>query len=158
MASFLVSSKNASLSSLLWLRREHTWTLNWKEVCFQNCLDLPFPTVRVGIGWSTLCNSLALSPHVRDSQEDKSILVYFKKVFLIRSVWPVTKYTFEKRAYWLVLKATMVWYLLFPTHQSRQRMVNTLLMVKITVLVIWRTAPVSFYQSNDWDSKEMFLF
>ena len=93
MSSFLVSSKNASLSSLLWLRREHTWTLNWKEVCFQNCLDLPFPTVRVGIGWSTLCNSLALSPHVRDSQEDKSILVYFKKVFLIRSVWPVTEYT-----------------------------------------------------------------
>ena len=37
--------KKAFLSPSLWSRREHTWTLSWKEnllICFENCLGVSY--------------------------------------------------------------------------------------------------------------------
>ena len=42
--------------------------------------------------------------YVRDCLEDKSVLVHFKKAFSLTSLG----YSFERRAYWFALKATMV--------------------------------------------------
>ena len=42
---FLHPPKKVFLSPSLRLRREHTWTLNWKEsllICFKNCLGVPY--------------------------------------------------------------------------------------------------------------------
>ena len=68
----------------------------------------PVTTGRVKIGWWTFYNivkfCLTLPPYVRDSLEDKSMFVHFKKVFSLTSVWN----SFERRAYWFVLKATRV--------------------------------------------------
>ena len=61
-----------------------------------------------------------LPPYVRDSLEDKSMLFHFKEAFPLTSL--VTHLKVELTAYCFVLKAT---------RQSRQRMVNTLLMINI---------------------------
>ena len=93
----------------LWPRGEHTRTLNWKEsllICFKN--------------WSML----ALS----------------KKIFLLLSVWPGTKYTralIWKKNSLIGFESYHGMVVPIPSdRQSRQRMLNTLLMVNIVTLYV----------------------
>ena len=88
--------KKAFLSPSVWARREYIWKLSWKEsllICFKIARVSPVPTDRVGIGWWTL------PPYVRDSLEDKSMLLHFKKAFPFTSLG----HSFERRAYCLLL-------------------------------------------------------
>ena len=110
--------KRAFLSPSVWRGRAERraywffWSLSW---CFL------FP--RVGI---------ALPPHVRDSLEDKSMSFLSKKVFLLPSVWPGTKYTWA-----LIWKKSLLicfgsYQGILYSHTGRvDRNVNTLLMVNI---------------------------
>ena len=53
---FLHPPKKASLSSFC-TRREHTWTLNWKEsllICFEYCMGVPYSHRESRKGWWTL--------------------------------------------------------------------------------------------------------
>ena len=79
--SFLHSLKKAFLSSLLWLRRKYTWTLNWKErllIYFENCQGVPYSHRQ---SRNRMMNTFIIVhniPHVRDGLEDKSMLfTYF---------------------------------------------------------------------------------
>ena len=90
--------KKAFPSLLLWPRREHTWTLSWKEgllICFKNCLGVPYSHRQSRNRMMNTFIIVNITPIciVRDSLKDKSILVHFKKVFLLPSVWPRTEYT-----------------------------------------------------------------
>ena len=88
--------KKAFLSPSVWARREYIWKLSWKEsllICFKIARVSPVPTDRVGIGWWTL------PPYVRDSLEDKSMLLHFKKAFPLTSLG----HSFERRVYYLLL-------------------------------------------------------
>ena len=74
-----------------------------------------------------------ITPHVRDSLEDKFMLFYSKKALLFPSVWPGTEYTWA-----LILKESLLICLescqgisLFPDRQRVDRNVNTFLMVHI---------------------------
>ena len=92
------TSKKGLPSLLLWPRREHTWTLSWKEgllICFKNCLGVPYSHRQSRNRMMNTFIIVNITPIciVRDSLKDKSILVHFKKVFLLPSVWPRTEYT-----------------------------------------------------------------
>ena len=102
----LAPSKNGLSFPFSLARREYFWTLNLKEsllICFENCQGIPCSHrqsrnrmmntfIRVNI--TPICNSL----------QDKSIFVHFKKAFPLTSLG----HSFERRAYWFVLKATRV--------------------------------------------------
>ena len=123
--------KKAFLSPSVWARREYIWKLSWKEsllIYFENCQGAPCSHRQ---SRNRMMNSFIIvniTPYAIDSLEDKSMLVHFKKAF------PLTPlgHSFERRAYYLT---ALFWklpgYSLFPHRQSRQRMVNTLLMINI---------------------------
>ena len=80
----------------------------------------PIPTGRVQIKWWAL---LTLPLHVRNSLEDKSMLVHSKKAFLLSSVWPGAQCTWAlvwKRSSLIFCK--LPGYSLFSDRQSGQRM------------------------------------
>ena len=90
----------------------------------------PIPTGRVGIGWWPL-------PQVRDSLEDKSMIVYSKKTF---SPFSLSRNRIYLGTHLKDELTDLFWklprYSLFPHRQScksRQRMMNTLLMVNINL-------------------------
>ena len=97
---------------------------------FENYRVFPIPTGRVGIGWWPL-------PQVRDSLEDKSMIVYSKKTF---SPFSLSRNRIYLGTHLKDELTDLFWklprYSLFPHRQScksRQRMMNTLLMVNINL-------------------------
>ena len=86
----------------------------------------PVHTGRVGIGWWTLLQQVTLTPYVRDSSEDKSMLLHFKKSFSLTSLG----HSFERIACWFFyffLKATRdladkpMLFTLFYLYQEKKR-------------------------------------
>ena len=69
---FLHSPRKAFLSPSVWPRREHTWTLNWKQsllICFESYHQgAPYShTGRVDRKMNTLIMVITLTLYVRDS-------------------------------------------------------------------------------------------
>ena len=89
----------------------------------------PIPTDTVETGWWTLLLWFALPPNVRDSLEDSSILAPSKKAFLLTSDWPEREYTW---AHWFLYESYKG--IPYSPRQIRKTMVNTLLMVNITLI------------------------
>ena len=93
---FLHSPKQAFLSLSLWERREHTWTLNWKEtllICFGNCLSVPYSHRQSRNRMINTFIIVNITPACKSSLENKSILVHSIKTFVLPSIWPGTEYT-----------------------------------------------------------------
>ena len=95
----------------------------------------PIPTDTVETGWWTLLLWLTLPPNVGDSLEDSSILTPSKKAFLLTSDWPEREYT------WALIwkKSSLISYksykgIPYSPRQIRKAMVNTFLMVNITLI------------------------
>ena len=104
---FLHPRKKAFLSYLVWPTWDNTWTINWKEsllICFENCQGVPYSHRHNR-------NKITLPPHVRGSFEDKSMLVTPKRPFFslqFDQKHNILRHSFERRAYWFVLKTTRV--------------------------------------------------
>ena len=137
---FLHLPEKAFISTSVWPRREYTWTLNWKEsffICFDNCQGVPYFYRKIR---NRMMNRMWLPPHVKDSLEDKSMIVHSKEAFLVPSFWPWTEHTWTLT--WK--KSLMIWFKSYQgisySHighrQSRQKMVNTLLMVNVNPICI----------------------
>ena len=98
---FCTLPKMAFLSSSVWAGREYMCKLNWKKnllICFRNFQDVPcsYRHSRNRMNTFIIVN---ITPYVRGSLEDKSILVHFKKVFPLTS----RGHSFERRAWCLLL-------------------------------------------------------
>ena len=132
---FLHPLKKVTHSISVWPRRKYTWTLIWKKSLFvmKAARVFPFPTGRVERGWWTLLQCLTLSPHERDSLEDKYMLAPSKKGL------PSPFSLARKRIYFALIWKNS-WLICFKSYngipyfhrQSRMSMVNTLLMVSTT--------------------------
>ena len=76
--SMLIHSIKLFLLPSFWPGTEYTWVLIWKKrllICFENYQGIPyFHLGRVDSGWWTLCYWWALTLHVRDGFQNKSIL------------------------------------------------------------------------------------
>ena len=93
---FLHPQKKAFLSSSVCPRREYTWTLSPKEsvlICFENCQCVPYSQRQSRNKMMNTFLIVNITPHVRNSLDNKSMLVHFKKAFLLSSVRPGTEYT-----------------------------------------------------------------
>ena len=62
-------------------------------ICFENFQGVLYSHRQSTNGMMNTFIVVKLPPHLRDSLEDKSMLVYSKKPFLLPSVWPGTEYT-----------------------------------------------------------------
>ena len=96
---FLHPPKKAFLSSSVWPRREYIWTLNWKEsllICFEDCRVFPIPTGN-SLEEIVLKINLCLPTPKRPSFS----LQFFQEQNILG-------HSFERRAYWFILKATRV--------------------------------------------------
>ena len=94
--------KRLFLSPSVWARREYMWKLSWKEsllICFRNYQAVPCSHRQ---SMNRMMNSFIIvniTPYAKDSLEDKSILVLFKKAFPLTSLGR----SFQRRAYNLLL-------------------------------------------------------
>ena len=103
---FLHPPKKAFLSPPVWPRREYIWKLNWKEsllICFENCQGVPCYHRQ---SRNRIMNFFIIVniTYVKDSLEDKFILVHFKRIFPLTSLG----HSFERRTCRFVLKDTRV--------------------------------------------------
>ena len=130
--SYLYPPEKVFLSSSVWPRREYTWTLNWKEsllICFENVQGIFY------LHRYNRKRRMNTSIIVKYCFEDKSMIVYCKKLFLLPSVWPGTEYSWA-----LIWKRSLL--ICFESYPgipyfhtgSKQKMVNTLLMVNINYI------------------------
>ena len=140
MVPYLHPPKKAFLYPSVWPRKECTWTLNWKEnllICFENCHRVLYSYRQVRNSMMNTFIIVNITPHVRDSLEDKSMLVHSKKIFLLPSAWQGTEYTWG-----LIWKKSLLigfqsYHAISYSHNSRVDRrcgVNTLLMVNIKLI------------------------
>ena len=119
--------KKIFLSPSVWARREYIWKLNWKEsllIYFENCQGAPCSHRQ---SRNTMMNSFVIIVNITSLEDNFMILVHFKKVFpltLLALIWKKS-----------LLITVSVWklpgYSLSLHRQSKQKMVNTLIMIKI---------------------------
>ena len=76
------SKKRVLLSLSVWPAREYTWTLIWKKsllICFESYQGVPYSHRQSRKRMMKTFIIVTLSPHVRESSEDKSMLSPSKK-------------------------------------------------------------------------------
>ena len=130
--SLLAPSKKRSSSPRQVGKEDNTWKLIWKSllICFESCQDIPCSHRQSNK--KMVRTLLMVTPHVRDSLEDESILITPKKG--LPRPWSLAK---EKRYFGAHLKEELIdlfWALQGYSYfhkQRRKRVVNTLLMVSI---------------------------
>ena len=110
---FLHLPKKTFVSSSDWPNREYTWTLSWKEsllICFKSCQGVSYFYRQNGNRMMTTLYYLTLPQHIRDSLGYKFMPVHSKKAFFPQfgPEQNILEQSFERRAYWFVLKATKV--------------------------------------------------
>ena len=62
-------------------------------ICFENCQGVPYCHRQSSNRVMNTFIIVKITPHVRDSLEDKSMLVHSKKAFLLPSVCSQTEHT-----------------------------------------------------------------
>ena len=141
---FLHPPKKTFLLPSVWPRREYNWTLNWKEsllICFENFQGVPYSQRQSRNKMMNTFIIVNINPTCKRwfMRIPESMLVHSKKAFLLYSVWPGTEYNWAliwKKSLLICFENYQGIYFLFLHRQSRQRMVNNLLMVIINP--IWK--------------------
>ena len=113
--------QKAFLSLSVWPRRKYTWILIWWKsllICFGNCQGVPYSHRQTRKRMINAFIMVNIAP-ICKKLEDKSMLASSKKrpFFSIQSGQEenILRHSFERRAYWFVLKATR----LFSIPRSR---------------------------------------
>ena len=124
--------KKVSLSPSVWARREYIWKLSWKESLLIYLENWQGAHCSHRQSRNRMMNTfiiVKIAPSLENSLENKSmLLVHFKKDL------PLTLlgHSFDRRAaYWLLFCFELPRYSLFLHRQSKQRTVNTLLIIRI---------------------------
>ena len=127
--------KKASLSLSVSTRREYIWKLNWNEsllIYLENFQGVPCSHTQSRNRMMNTFIIVNITPYmeVRDSLEDKS--VHFKKAFPL-TLLGRTYLKEELTDYFTHFESYQDVPYSYTGKQSRQRMVNTLLMIKINL-------------------------
>ena len=130
--SLLAPSRKRSSSPRQFGKEDNTWKLIWKSllICFESCQGIPYSHRQSNK--KMVRTLLMVTPHVRDSLEDKSILITSKKG--LSRPWSLAKMKIYFGAHLKEELIDLFWALQGYSYfhrQRRKRVVNTLLMVSI---------------------------
>ena len=117
-------------------KREYTWTLNWQEsllIFFENCQGVPYSHIQSRNRMMKTFIIVNITLHVRDDLKNRSNTCPLQKG--LPSPFSLAGNTIYLGTHLKEELIDLFWklpgYFLFPHKQSRQRMVNTLLMFNI---------------------------
>ena len=123
--------KKVVLSPSVWARREYIWKLIWKEsllIYFENFQGDPCSQRQSRNRMMNTLIIVNITPKVRDNLEE-CFLSTSKRPSL--SLYLGTSFKEEFTDYCFIFKVTRVLFPYFYTGKVHQKMVNTLLMIKI---------------------------